>query len=126
MLAVMEPFHGNSAPYRNLDLAIYTGKGESWGNRTVIDNTLNYGHTLVSADFDGDGVDEVVAGSRGKPNGISIYRLGANNQWTKFVVEENAMAGSGCRAADVNNDKRIDLVCTGGSSLKWYENQPAQ
>jgi hypothetical protein len=36
------------------------------------------------------------------------------------------MAGSGCRAADVNNDKRIDLVCTGGSSLKWYENQPAQ
>lgn len=126
MLAVMEPFHGNSAPYRNLDLAIYTGKGETWGNRTVIDNTLNYGHTLVSADFDGDGVDEVVAGSRGKPNGISVYRLGANNQWTKFVVEENAMAGSGCRAADVNNDTRIDLVCTGGSSLKWYENQPAK
>ncbi len=82
----------------------------------MIDNTLNYGHTLVSVDLDGDGVDELVAGYRGTPNGVNIYRLGANDAWTKTVLEANAMPGSGCRAADFNDDKRIDLVCTGGST----------
>jgi hypothetical protein len=36
------------------------------------------------------------------------------------------MPGSGCAVADFNNDKRMDLACTGGTSLKWYENRPAK
>jgi hypothetical protein len=62
----------------------------------------------------------------GKPNGVNVYRRGADNTWAKFVLEDNAMPGSGCVAADFNNDKRMDLACTGGTSLKWYENQPAK
>ena len=126
MLAAIEPFHGNTAPYQDISLAVYTGQGEKWSGRTVIDSTLNYGHTLVAADLDGDGVDELIAGYRGKPNGVNIYRLNADKTWTKSILESNAMPGSGCRAADFNNDKRIDLTCTGGTMLKWYENQPAK
>jgi hypothetical protein len=34
------------------------------------------------------------------------------------------MAASGCVVADLNGDKRIDIVCIGSSTanLKWYEN----
>lgn len=126
MLATIEPFHQNAAPFRGNEVVIYRGKGDTWGDRTVIDNTLSYGHTLVAVDLDGDGVDELVAGHRGTPNGVNIYRLGASNAWTRTMLEENTMPGSGCRAADFNNDKRMDLVCTGGTTLKWYENQPAK
>lgn len=126
MLAALEPFHGNTAPYPDGSLVVYTGKGETWGGRTVLDNALNYAHTLVAADLDGDGNDELIAGFRGKPNGVNIYRQGTDGKWSKSVVENNAMAGSGCRAADFNNDKRMDFACTGGTMLKWYENQPAK
>jgi hypothetical protein len=126
MLAALEPFHGNTQPYRDGLLVVYSGSGDTWSGRTVLDNTLNYAHTLVAVDLDGDGVDELIAGYRGKPNGVNIYRLGADKSWTKTVLEQNAMAGSGCRAADFNNDKRMDLTCTGGAMLKWYENQPAK
>jgi hypothetical protein len=126
ILATMEPFHGNVAPYADNEVVVYSGSGDKWSGRTVIDKGLNYGHALVAVDLDGDGSDELVAGYRGKPNGVNVYRRGSDGTWTKSVLEENAMAGSGCTVADFNNDKRMDIACTGGTSLKWYENLPAQ
>ena len=126
ILATMEPFHGNVAPRPDLEVVTYSGSGEKLGGRTVIDRGLNYGHVLVAVDLDGDGTDELVAGSMGKPNGVNVYRRGADGTWSKFVIEDNAMPGSGCTVADFNNDKRMDFACTGGTSLKWYENLPAK
>jgi hypothetical protein len=37
-LAAIEPFHGNTAPYQDISLAVYTGQGEKWSGRTVIDS----------------------------------------------------------------------------------------
>jgi hypothetical protein len=131
-LASIEPWHGNQ-------VVVYRGKGETWDQRTVIDDTLNDGHTLVQGDLDGDGVDEIVAGYRGGGGGVNIYRLGADpstslgasDRWTKYVLaapEQKSMAAAGCVLAHLNDDKRIDLACIGTSTanLKWYENQPAK
>jgi hypothetical protein len=123
-LAAIEPWHGNQ-------VVVYRGKGETWGDRTVIDDALIDGHTLLNGDLDGDGVDEIVAGYRGSGGGVNIYRLGANNAWTKFAVatpDQKSMAAAGCALAHLNNDKRLDLACIGSSTanLKWYENQPAK
>jgi hypothetical protein len=120
-LAAIEPWHGNQ-------VVVYRGKGETWDQRTVIDDTLNDGHTLVQGDLDGDGVDEIVAGYRGGGGGVNIYRLGSNNEWAKFTLaspDQKSMAAAGCALAHLNDDKRLDLACIGTSTanLKWYENQ---
>lgn len=129
-LAAIEPWHGNQVViYRAGGAGKAGGADGDWSVRTVIDDTLNDGHTLQSGDLDGDGVDEVVAGYRGGGGGVNIYRLGADNTWTKFVLEgQKSMAAAGCAFAHLNNDKRIDLACIGTSTanLKWYENLPAK
>jgi hypothetical protein len=44
-------------------------------------------------------------------------------QWTYQRLEDQA-AMNGCVGADLNGDKRTDIVCTGaGGVLRWYENQ---
>ncbi len=110
-------------------MVVYRAKGDTLDGRTTIDDTLNDGHTMASADLDGDGVDEVIVGYRGGGGGVNIYRLGANNQWSKFVIAapaEKSMAAAGCAVAHLNDDKRPDFACIGTSTanLKWYENQP--
>ncbi|HEX6162885.1 MAG TPA: VCBS repeat-containing protein [Vicinamibacterales bacterium] len=126
ILATIEPFHGNEAPRPDTEVVTYSGSGDKWDGRTVIDKGLNYGHALEAVDLDGDGADELVAGYMGKPNGINVYRRNADGAWSKFVLESNAMPGSGCTVADFNNDKRMDLACTGGTTLKWYENKASK
>ena len=61
-VAAVEPWHGNQ-------VAVYAGN-----KRTVIDDSLTDGHTILTADFDKDGRDEIVAGFRGGKRGVYLYR----------------------------------------------------
>lgn len=115
-LAAIEPWHGNQ-------VVIYEGRGDTWDRRTVIDDTLNDGHTIQSGDLDGDGFDEIVAGYRRA--GVNVYWHNGTG-WSKVVLEQKAMGASGCAFAHLNADTRLDLACLGGGRLKWYENQPAK
>jgi hypothetical protein len=120
-LAAIEPWHGSQ-------VVVYTGKGDTWDSRAVIDDTLNDGHTLVAGDLDGDGADEIVAGYRGVGGGVNVYRLGADGRWARHVVaapDQKSMAAAGCVLAHLNADTRLDLACIGTSTanLKWYENR---
>jgi FG-GAP-like repeat len=113
-LAAIEPWHGNQ-------VAIY--REDTHWQRTVIDDSLSDGHTILTADLDGDGSDEVVAGYRGK--GVNIYHAddAEGAHWSKQVLDEN-MPAAACAIADLNGDGRPDIACIGSSTanLKWYEN----
>ena len=113
-LAAIEPWHGNQ-------VAVYSEKQGKW-LRKVIDSSLEDGHTIVAADFAGDGQQEVVAGFR-KGHSLMLYRNDGKGAWSRTVVDDH-IAAAGCAAADLNGDGRIDLVCIGSATanLVWYEN----
>jgi hypothetical protein len=110
-IAAIEPWHGN-------ELTIYEGK-----KRTVIDESLTDGHTVLVADFDKDGRDEIVAGFRGGKRGVYLYRE-KRGTWVKQIVDEGNVAAASCTAADLDADGWTDLACIGSATqnLKLYRN----
>jgi hypothetical protein len=114
-LAAIEPWHGNQ-------VAIYSPKGAGW-ERSVIDDSLVDGHTVIAADFDGDGRDEVVVGFRQGAKSVYLYKADDTGHWTRQVLDNGGMPGAACASADFNGDGALDIVCIGGASLKWYENK---
>ena len=115
-VATIEPWHGPQ-------VVVYHEDGGKWV-RQVIDE-IGSGHTIVTADFDGDGRDEIVTGDRGDSRRLYLYAAAgaAGGAWSRRILDEN-MSPSGCAVADLNRDGRIDLICIGGrtANLKWYEN----
>jgi hypothetical protein len=112
-LAAIEPWHGN-------EVAVYNYREHGW-TRTMIDDSLAQGHTIVTADLDGDGRDEIVAGFRASGGSVLIYKADAKGVWSRTVLD-NALPANACAAADLNGDGRPDLACIGGALLKWYQN----
>ena len=112
-LAAIEPWHGN-------EVAVYRRNGKRW-TRTVIDDSLVQGHTIIAVDLDNDRRDEIVAGYRGNGGSVLIYHAGAHDVWSKTVLDTSIPANA-CAVADLNGDGRPDLACIGGAFLKWYEN----
>lgn len=112
-LAAIEPWHGN-------EVAIYRGRETNW-QRGVIDDSLVDGHTVITADLNGDGRDEVIAGYRGQGRSVHIYSL-EGDRWARETLDKGDMGAAACAAADLNGDKRVDIACIGSTNLKWYEN----
>ena len=114
-LAAIEPWHGNQ-------VAVYRENAGAW-QRRVIDDSLRDGHTILTADLNGDGSDEVIAGYRGK--GVNIYYAQdpQGERWSKQVLDDSISAAA-CAIVDLNGDGRPDIACIGSSTanLKWYEN----
>jgi hypothetical protein len=114
-LAAIEPWHGNQA-------VVYRETKGEW-RRETIDDSLVDGHTILTADFDGDGRDEIVTGFRGGKRGVYLFRL-EKGRWEKQILDEGGVAAAGCAVADLNGDGRMDIACIGSATqnLKWYEN----
>ena len=117
-LTTIEPWHGGQ-------VVVYREDGDAW-KRHVIDTEIDSGHTIATGDFDGDGLDEVVAGDRGDTRSVYLYSStdSTGERWSRQVIDDGDMAASGCAVDDLNGDGRLDLVCIGSSTanLKWYEN----
>ena len=101
---------------------VYNKTDTTW-QRQVIDESLTDGHTIVTGDFDGDGLDEIVAGAR-RGKQVILYRLSELNNWTRQLIDAGTIAAAGCATADLNLDGLLDLTCIGSetANLKWYEN----
>jgi hypothetical protein len=114
-LAAIEPWHGN-------EVVVYSN-----GKRSVLDDSLVDGHTIITADVDRDGKDEVIAGYRGKGRSVYVYTHRSDG-WTKSPLDDGGIAAAACASADLNGDGRIDIACIGSATtnLKWYENQTSR
>jgi hypothetical protein len=87
----------------------------------VIDDSILDGHTIVTADFAGDGRDRIIAGFRGKPYGVYLYTFDGKT-WNRQIVDQGGVSAAACIAADLDGDGTPDLACIGGAThnLKWY------
>lgn len=128
IVASVEPWHGN-------EVVVYTktdGADGVWQRRVIFDG-VSRGHEIAVLDLNGDGRVDVVANdnrqvSESYPDatpGIHVLfspEDPASGDWTYSRIEREAAMNS-CVGADINEDGRPDLVCTGaGGVLRWYEN----
>ena len=120
-VTTIEPWHGHEVVvYRQLP----GSRADEW-TRQVIDASIEDGHTLVTADLDGDGRDEIIAGERRGRSSVYLYRLDDRGEdWTRQVLDDGGMGASGCAVDDMNADGHPDVICIGSrtANLKWYEN----
>lgn len=121
-LCAIEPWHGNQVVVYHQQKE---GRKQAW-QRQVIDDTLNDGHTLLTADLNLDGRNEIIAGYRGQGRSVYIYSAqdSTGSRWSRQVLDDGGIAAAGCAVADINGDRRPDVACIGSATanLKWYEN----
>lgn len=114
VLATVEPWHGtNIVVYREPDKPSGGEKGGLW-TRHVIDDGVAGGHALGWADFDGDGDDELVAGWREGSLGVALYEIANDGTLaSKAMIDAGGMATEDIAVADLDGDKRPDIVASG-------------
>ena len=124
-VASIEPMHGN-------ELAVYSvGADGSTPVRTALPTTLDDGHALAFADVLGLGRDQIVAGWRANANklarvGIKLWASDASGaKWTEYAVDENQMACEDLAVADLNGDKKPEIIAAGRrtKNVKIYWNE---
>jgi hypothetical protein len=106
-LATIEPWHGN-------EVAVYRKSGDSW-ERRVIDDSLLDAHTIQTADLDGDGCDEIVAGFRGKPYGVDIYDWDGAN-WNRQILDQGGVSAASCVIVDLEGNGQLSIACIGSAT----------
>jgi hypothetical protein len=121
-LATIEPWHGSRVVVHTPREGVEGGlRIERWGGPgRVIDDTLDLGHALWTADIDGDGDDEIFAGHRGKDFRVSMYDFDGTT-WVRTVIDRETDAQD-LRGGDLDGDGVPDLVAVGGRSKRvvWY------
>jgi hypothetical protein len=109
IIALIQPMHGNQVALYHQDVGA-----------SVLDESLAQGHALVCESLLGRGFPEIVAGWR-EPDksgkvGIKMFvrdDSGGAGKWITHLIDDNKMACEDLIAADLDGDKRPDLVAAG-------------
>jgi hypothetical protein len=104
------------------------GKGTMWKKHVV--GALPYAFEAIAADIDGDGKQDVIATAWGGAGTLVWFRNPGNHKepWSIHVLKERWTNANQVIAADLDNDKRVDLVATaerGSNELRWWRNRLA-
>lgn len=127
-LATIEPWHGHQA-------VVYTPPGKSdqlWQRQVLIENHKG-GHAVWTADLTGTGIDSLIVGFRGVPEGKAedamVYLLHprdrTGSQWDKQVLDAKGLGAEDIICADLNGDRKPDIIGVGRSTknVKIYWNE---
>lgn len=127
-LATIEPWHGHQS-------VVYTPPdktGQLWKRQALIENHKG-GHAVWTADLTGTGVDSLVVGFRGAPEGKAedamVYLLHpldrAGSKWEKQVLDAKGLGAEDVICADLNGDRKVDIIGVGRSTknVKIYWNE---
>jgi hypothetical protein len=98
-----------------------------WKRHAITSGGLLGAYDVAVADFDGDGLPDVVASSWRLGNSFVWYKHpgpGATGEWTAHVIDIGQQQTRGLAVADFNGDGRPDVVgtVTGAGIVLWYEN----
>jgi len=120
-VAAIEPWHGN-------EVVVYTAGSDPDGDweRVPIETEFAGGHALVVADLDNDGSDEIIAGYRGEPYGLFIYRHDdRRGEWNRMRLDEGGIALAGLAIDDLDGDGFRDIIGIGGATrnVVYYANR---
>lgn len=112
-----------------------SGDAREWVKH-AIDTSWSQPHAILLADLDKDGRQDLVAGKRylgheGRdpgewdPQAVYYYTFSKDlKTWRRGVVDDSGAVGWDLdpKAADLDGDGDIDLVCPSRSGLHWCEN----
>lgn len=106
----------------------------------AIDTSWSQAHSLLLADIDNDGQQDVVAGKRymghdgkdlGEADPLVIYWYSfdrPHRTWHRSLISQSMRIGFGLdpKAADLDGDGDTDILAAGRSGLYWLENLAGQ
>ena len=126
-LATIEPWHGHQA-------VVYTPPdktGQLWKRQVLVENHKG-GHSVWTADLTGTGIDSLVVGFRGVPEGkvedAMVYLFHPDrtgSKWEKQVLDAKGLGAEDIICADLNGDRKPDIIGVGRSTknVKIYWNE---
>jgi hypothetical protein len=109
--------------------------GQLWKRQVLIENHKG-GHAVWTADLAGTGVDTLVVGFRGVPEGkiedAMVYLFHpldrTGSKWEKQILDAKGLGAEDIICADLNGDRKIDIIGVGRSTknVKIYWNERAR